>query len=42
MKVYLDSCCLQWPLDDRNQIRIALEAESVLGILKLIEQKKMN
>jgi predicted nucleic acid-binding protein len=42
MKVYLDSCCLQRPLDDRNQIRIALEAEAVLGILKLIEQKKIE
>ena len=42
MKVYLDSCCLQRPLDDRNQIRIAVEAEAVLGILKLIEINKIE
>lgn len=42
MKVYLDSCCLQRPLDDRSQIRIAVEAEAVLGILKLIEINKIE
>ena len=37
MKVYLDACSLQRPLDSRNQIRIALEAEAILGALKLCE-----
>ncbi|MFA4922693.1 MAG: PIN domain-containing protein [Ignavibacteriaceae bacterium] len=42
MKVYLDSCCQQRSLDNRNQIRIAVEAEAVLGILKLIEINKIE
>ncbi len=42
MKIYLDTCCIQRPLDDRSQIRIAIEAEAVLGILKLIEYNKIE
>jgi predicted nucleic acid-binding protein len=37
MKVYLDTCSLQRPLDSKTQIRITLEAEVVLGILDLCE-----
>lgn len=37
MRVYLDTCSLQRPLDSRTQIRIALEAEAVLGVLALCE-----
>ena len=37
MRVYLDTCSLQRPLDSKNQIRIALEAEAVLGLLLLHE-----
>jgi len=37
MKVYLDNCSLQRPLDSRSQIRIILEAEAVLGILTFCE-----
>ena len=37
MKVYLDACSLQRPLDSRNQIRVALEAEAILGVLRLCE-----
>ena len=37
MKIYLDSCSLQRPLDNRRQIRIALEAEAILGIIGLCE-----
>jgi predicted nucleic acid-binding protein len=37
MKVYLDNCSLQRPLDSRSQVRITLEAEAVLGILTLCE-----
>jgi len=33
MKIYLDTCSLQRPLDNKTQIRIALEAEAVLGLL---------
>jgi hypothetical protein len=42
MKVYLDSCSVQRPLDNRNQIRIALEAEAVLGILALCEAGQLD
>lgn len=38
MKVYLDTCSLQRPLDSKTQIRIILEAESVLGILAWCER----
>ncbi len=37
MKIYLDACSLQRPLDNKNQIRVALEAEAILGILALCE-----
>jgi predicted nucleic acid-binding protein len=37
MKVYLDNCALQRPLDSPTQIRITLEAEAVIGLIGLIE-----
>ena len=37
MKIYLDTCSLQRPLDSKTQIRIVLEAEAVLGVLVLCE-----
>lgn len=37
MRIYLDMCSLQRPLDDRAQLRIHVEAEAVLGILALCE-----
>ncbi len=37
MKIYLDVCAIQRPLDTPDQIRIVLEAEAVLGILALCE-----
>jgi predicted nucleic acid-binding protein len=42
MKVYLDSCCIQRPLDSKTQVRIALEAEAVLGILALVESGEIE
>jgi hypothetical protein len=33
VKIYLDTCSLHRPLDNKSQLRIALEAEAVLGIL---------
>jgi len=33
MKIYFDTCSLQRPLDNRSQLRIATEAEAILGIL---------
>lgn len=37
MRIYLDMCSLQRPLDDRAQLRIQVEAEAVLGLLALCE-----
>ena len=37
MRVYLDCCSLQRPLDDRSQPRIAVEAEAVLIVLAMCE-----
>jgi predicted nucleic acid-binding protein len=42
MKIYLDSCSLQRPLDSRTQVRIALEAEAVLGIIALCEAGQLD
>jgi len=35
VKIYLDLCAIQRPLDTSNQIRMVLESEAVLGIIAL-------
>ncbi len=42
MKIYLDTCSLQRPFDAKNQVRILLESEAVLGILSYVEHKKVT
>src|ERR1044071_8300207 len=42
MRVYLDACCLQRPLDDRSQPRVNVEAEAVLTILGLVESGELK
>ena len=37
MKVYFDTCSLHRPLDNKKQLRIALEAEAILGMLAMCE-----
>jgi hypothetical protein len=37
MKIYLDMCSLQRPLDIKTQLRVAVEAEAILNILALCE-----
>jgi len=37
VKIYLDLCAIQRPLDTPNQVRIVLESEAVLGIISLCE-----
>ncbi len=37
MRVYLDTCSLQRPLDNKTQIRIILESEAILGIIGLCD-----
>jgi hypothetical protein len=33
VKIYLDLCAIQRPLDTPNEVRIVLESEAVLGII---------
>lgn len=42
MRVYLDLCAIQRPLDTPDQIRIALEAEAVLGLIDLIKNDQVE
>ena len=42
MKIYLDVCAIQRPLDTPNQVRIVLESEAVLGILGLCEEGQLK
>ncbi len=42
MKVYLDMCCIQRPMDTRSHVRIAVEAEAILGILALCETNQLQ
>lgn len=37
MKIYLDNCSLQRPLDDKTQPRILLESEAIAIIIRLCE-----
>lgn len=41
-RIYLDTCSLNRPLDDRTQARIALEAEAVLAVLALCENSQLT
>jgi hypothetical protein len=38
MRIYLDMCSIQRPMDDHSQLRVQLEAEAVLGTLALCEK----
>jgi len=42
MKVYLDMCAIQRPLDTPDQIRMVLESEAVLGIRALCENDQLD
>jgi predicted nucleic acid-binding protein len=42
MKVYLDTCSLQRPLDSKDQARNVLEAEAVLLIISLCETESVE
>jgi len=42
MKIYLDVCAIQRPLDSASHLRVALEAEAVLGILALCESGEVE
>lgn len=40
MRLYLDMCCLQRPMDDQTHIRIHMESEAILGVLAWCEAGK--
>ena len=37
MRIYLDICSIQRPLDDQTQLRIRTETEAILGLLSLCQ-----
>lgn len=42
MKIYLDMCSVQRPFDTRAQLRIAIEAEAIVGIIALCESGQVD
>ena len=42
MKVYLDTCSIQRPLDNKTQIRIVLESDAILGIIDLCNADQLE
>jgi predicted nucleic acid-binding protein len=42
LKVYLDNCSIQRPLDNQTQARIRLEAEAVLSILSFVDSEEVE
>ncbi len=42
MKIYLDLCSIQRPLDEKNHIRIAIEAEAIMAVLRSIESGQIS
>ena len=42
MKIYLDVCAIQRPLDTPSHLRIAIEAEAILGVLALCERGQVE
>ena len=42
MKIYLDNCAIQRPLDSRTQLRIILEIEAIRGIVGLCESGQLE
>ena len=42
MRIYLDLCAIQRPLDTPNQVRIVLESEAVLGIIAFCDSGQIE
>lgn len=42
MRIYVDMCSLQRPLDDKSQLRVLVEAQAILGVLALCESGKVD
>lgn len=41
MRVYLDNCCLQRPLDNQTHPRIRVETEAVFAVLAAVQAKEL-
>jgi predicted nucleic acid-binding protein len=41
MRIYLDNCCLQRPLDDQTQPRIRVETEAVFVVLAAVQANEL-
>ena len=42
MRIYIDTCGIQRPLDTKNQLRIILEADSILGLIEFCKGNKAD
>jgi predicted nucleic acid-binding protein len=42
MRIYLDNCSIQRPLDTKSQLRIVLEADAVLGLIELSRTQEVE
>jgi predicted nucleic acid-binding protein len=42
LKIYIDTCCLQRPLDDQTQPRIRVETEAVFAILAAAQAGELH
>lgn len=42
MKLYLDACAIQRPLDDKSQIRVMLEADAIIHIIQRCEDGELE
>jgi predicted nucleic acid-binding protein len=38
MRIYIDTCGIQRPLDTKNQMRVILEADSILGLIEFCKE----
>lgn len=42
MRIYLDNCCLQRPLDNQTQPRIRVETEAVFAVLTAVQAEEVS
>lgn len=42
MRIYLDNCCLQRPLDNQTQPRIRVETEAVFAVLAIVRSGNVS
>ena len=42
MRIYLDTCCLQRPLDDQTHPRVRVETEAMFAVLAAVQAKEVT